>query len=482
MKTYTKKDFHNPEKLTCQQVGEEYRLLLPEEVDGRFGNDANNGESYHKNVPQWLSSSCSYTGWTYRVTLATPLPDGTALTSNECCWADDAVQLEPQEEWAAEKAAFAAGKVIEVSTASGLHWVETIRPEWSKHLQYRIKPEPQKLNVYCAGPMSCYADYNFPAFFAASEFLEQQGYTSINPAQLDIDAGYPLERLKLLTPEEFQEFLKGAMKRDLEAIQSCDALVLLPGWESSKGARAERAVAEWAGLRVGYLWSERGDGFRLTWGDDTPNPEWEPQSDPDGWIPHTPGDPMPCDGDALVDYRMRVKQADFPSSARYIDWGICDGISAAEIIAWRPHQSQPKQPYSSDERAEWDVDAQHTNSEYTDAPYDAIDIKFHPNDPKGAAGAKKVPMWLLPPYALQQTAWVHKLGASKYQPYNWRDTGVCATTYISAIMRHLDAWRDGEDIDPESGVTHLAHIAASCNILMDANKCDKLIDDRRKQP
>jgi hypothetical protein len=435
MKTYTKKDFHNPEKLTCQQVGEEYRLLLPEEVDGRFGNDANNGESYHKNVPQWLSSSCSYTGWTYRVPLATPLPDGTVLTSNECCWADDAVQ-----------------------------------------------PEPQKPKVYCAGPMRGHADWNFPSFFAASEFLEQQGYAAINPAQLDIDAGYPLERLKLLTPEEFQEFLKGAMKRDLDAIQSCDALVLLPGWEKSKGARAERAVAEWAGLRVGYLWMERGDGFRLTWGDDTPNPEWEPQSDPDGWIPHTPGDPMPCDGDALVDYRMRVKQADFPSSARYIDWGICDGISAAEIIAWRPHQPQPKQPYSSDERAEWDVDAPVTSPEYTDAPYDAIDIKFHPNDPKGAAGAKKVPMWLLPPYALQQTAWVHKLGSEKYGPYNWRENSVCASTYISAIMRHLDAWRDGEDIDPESGVTHLAHIAASCNILMDAHQCSKLIDDRSKQP
>ena len=475
MKTYTKKDFHNPEKLTCQQVGEEYRLLLPEEVDGRFGNDANNGESYHKNVPQWLSSSCSYTGWTYRVTLATPLPDGTALTSNECCWADDAVQLEPQEEWAAEKAAFAAGKVIEVSTASGLHWVETIRPEWSKHLQYRIKPEPQKLKVYCAGPMSGHVDYNFPAFFAASEFLEQQGYAAINPAQLDIDAGYPLERLKLLTPEEFQEFLKGAMKRDLEAIQSCDALVLLPGWEKSKGARAERAVAEWAGLRVGYLWMETGDGLRLTWEEERQYDPQKPQPDPDGWIPHVPSDLMPCDGDAVVDVKFNCGKVNVGNVASY--WGWWSGDRDYNIAAWRPHQSQPKQPYSSDERAEWD-----TWERISMSPPAPTEAKFHPNDPKGAAGAKKAPMWLLPPYALQQTAWVHKLGASKYQPYNWRDTGVCATTYISAIMRHLDAWRDGEDIDPESGVTHLAHIAASCNILMDANKCDKLIDDRRKQP
>jgi hypothetical protein len=85
------------------------------------------------------------------------------------------------------------------------------------------------------------------------------------------------------------------------------------------------------------------------------------------------------------------------------------------------------------------------------------------------------------------TCEVHNLkvfdgAVERYGAYNWRDTGVCATTYISAIMRHLDAWRDGEDIDPESGVTHLAHIAASCNILMDAHKCGKLIDDRSKRP
>lgn len=104
------------------------------------------------------------------------------------------------------------------------------------------------------------------------------------------------------------------------------------------------------------------------------------------------------------------------------------------------------------------------------------------NDPKGEAGSKKAPMWLLPPVALEQTAWVAKLGAEKYGPYNWRETGVCATTYVSAIMRHLNAWRDGEDLDPESGISHIAHIATSCNILMDAAACGTLQDDRNKRP
>ena len=103
------------------------------------------------------------------------------------------------------------------------------------------------------------------------------------------------------------------------------------------------------------------------------------------------------------------------------------------------------------------------------------------NDPKGEAGSKKAPMWLLPPVALEQTAWVAKLGAEKYGPFNWRKTGVCATTYVSAIMRHLNAWRDGEDLDPESGISHIAHIATSCNILMDAEACGTLQDDRNKR-
>lgn len=103
------------------------------------------------------------------------------------------------------------------------------------------------------------------------------------------------------------------------------------------------------------------------------------------------------------------------------------------------------------------------------------------NDPKGEAGSKKAPMWLLPPVALEQTAWVAKLGADKYGPFNWRKTGVCATTYVSAIMRHLNAWRDGEDLDPESGISHIAHIATSCNILMDAEACGTLQDDRNKR-
>lgn len=101
-------------------------------------------------------------------------------------------------------------------------------------------------------------------------------------------------------------------------------------------------------------------------------------------------------------------------------------------------------------------------------------------DPKGDAGKMKPQLGLIPPSAMEQTAKVHALGAEKYGHWNWRETGVNAMTYVHAILRHLNAWRDGEDTDGESGASHIAHIAASCNILMDATACGKLIDDRNK--
>lgn len=103
-------------------------------------------------------------------------------------------------------------------------------------------------------------------------------------------------------------------------------------------------------------------------------------------------------------------------------------------------------------------------------------------DPKGEAGAKKTPLQLLPPYALAQTALAHAEGARRYGPWNWRTNQVCATTYIGAILRHLTAWQDGEDIDADSGLSHIAKIGACCNILLDAGHCGTLVDDRSKVP
>ncbi len=103
-------------------------------------------------------------------------------------------------------------------------------------------------------------------------------------------------------------------------------------------------------------------------------------------------------------------------------------------------------------------------------------------DPKGDAGKLKPQLHLIPTVMMESAAKVFDLGAKKYGAWNFIENKVCATTYISAIMRHLNAWRDGEDLDPESRTSHLGHIIANCGILLDADKHGTLVDDRAKTP
>lgn len=99
-------------------------------------------------------------------------------------------------------------------------------------------------------------------------------------------------------------------------------------------------------------------------------------------------------------------------------------------------------------------------------------------NPKDAAGRAKVPLWLLSPIAKAAWAMAQYAGATKYGTANWRGTAVRASVYISAAMRHLDAYLAGETHDPDDGTHHLGNVMACCAILLDATAAGKLIDDR----
>ena len=107
---------------------------------------------------------------------------------------------------------------------------------------------------------------------------------------------------------------------------------------------------------------------------------------------------------------------------------------------------------------------------------------FHPDgsaeNPKDRIGAGKPPLHLIPPAAEILEAVVMGLGARKYGEYNWRTSKVRATVYIAAAKRHLAQWLDGQDDDPESGVSHLAHARACLGVLLDAIATGNVIDDR----
>ncbi len=101
-------------------------------------------------------------------------------------------------------------------------------------------------------------------------------------------------------------------------------------------------------------------------------------------------------------------------------------------------------------------------------------------DPKGEAGAAKSGLSNISPAAQFYEGAVMERGAAKYGAYNWADHSLQASTYYNAILRHLNQWWLGEDIDPGSGYPHMAHLRASTGILIDQQAAGRLLDDRPK--
>jgi hypothetical protein len=69
----------------------------------------------------------------------------------------------------------------------------------------------------------------------------------------------------------------------------------------------------------------------------------------------------------------------------------------------------------------------------------------------------KLEYGLLPPFALEETVKVLTFGAQKYERDNWKRVPDSKRRYFDALQRHVWAWKQGEQIDPESGLHHLAH-------------------------
>lgn len=99
-------------------------------------------------------------------------------------------------------------------------------------------------------------------------------------------------------------------------------------------------------------------------------------------------------------------------------------------------------------------------------------------NPKDLIGVTKPPLHLVPAAATLEESLVFELGKRKYGPYNWRLHPVRFTIYLDAALRHILSALDGEDIDPESGRSHIAHARACMAIILDAKATGNLVDDR----
>jgi len=105
-------------------------------------------------------------------------------------------------------------------------------------------------------------------------------------------------------------------------------------------------------------------------------------------------------------------------------------------------------------------------------------VRYPDNNPKTAFGIQKARVDLVPPALMLAVAEAMANGATKYGPYNWRESKISSSVYYAAMLRHIFAWWDGEDFAEDSGVHHLAHAAACIALILDTTQTEFLNDNR----
>lgn len=105
-----------------------------------------------------------------------------------------------------------------------------------------------------------------------------------------------------------------------------------------------------------------------------------------------------------------------------------------------------------------------------------------PTNPKDAIGSRKAGISNVPAQVVAELGLAMLEGAAKYGRHNYRVAGVRASVYYDAAMRHLMAWWEGEDIDPDSGLPHVVKAMACLAVMRDAQINNKLSDDRPPLP
>lgn len=99
----------------------------------------------------------------------------------------------------------------------------------------------------------------------------------------------------------------------------------------------------------------------------------------------------------------------------------------------------------------------------------------------GQKGSKIEQYALIPSFPLAEVAKVYGYGVTKYPPGNWRK-GYDWSLSISALFRHIEKFRQGESIDPDTGIHHLGHAAWHLLTLMEFERLSLGKDDRQDIP
>lgn len=104
------------------------------------------------------------------------------------------------------------------------------------------------MKIYIAGPMTGIERFNFPAFDKARQDLKKLGYDAVSAVDMHRSRGFYAKGLT--GNENLSDIglsLNEIVRDDINMLLDCDCIYMLKGWRNSKGAKAEKAVAEWAG-------------------------------------------------------------------------------------------------------------------------------------------------------------------------------------------------------------------------------------------
>jgi hypothetical protein len=167
----------------------------------------------------------------------------------------------------------------------------------------------------------------------------------------------------------------------------------------------------------------------------------------------------------LVDVVLRGGEALMERAAEKLYWKH-SGLGG-DIIYWRHHQEIGDETFPIIV-GENPITVGKKSAEKTQKP----------TNPKDTVGIKKAPFSTVSAPVMAEVGVAMMEGALKYGRHNFRGVGVRASVYYDATIRHLFSYWEGEDQDPDSGMSHVTKAIASLMVLRDAmiqNKCD---DDR----
>ena len=106
------------------------------------------------------------------------------------------------------------------------------------------------MRVYLAGPMTGHPDHNAAGFAAAEDYALAQGWEIASPRRTDPAHDGPCPAGEPHTAAAGSHPYPCWLKASLRMMLDCDAVLMLPGWQHSHGARLERTVAEACGVPV----------------------------------------------------------------------------------------------------------------------------------------------------------------------------------------------------------------------------------------